>query len=107
MFPNSGSEFDDLIVVQNNKEPNSFHIEVPKKLEGSGSARVYLSYSKSSGGEAVPDITEELKFWFNWSVVSGDFSAPKKEGYIPYIRVVWPGEVCDTVANSKYLGSAK
>lgn len=107
MFPNSGPEFDELIVLKNNKEPNSFHLEVPKKLEGSGAARIYLSYSKLSGGEKVPEITEELNFWFNWSVINGDFTAPKKVGYKPYIRVVWPGEVCDTVANSKYLGSIK
>ena len=106
-FANYGPEFDALIIIKNNEEPDSFYLEVPKKLENTGSANVYLSYSKVLGNERIAEFSEELKFWFSWGVIEGDFSAPKKEGYVSYIHVVWPGEVCDTVANSGNLEGAK
>ncbi|MBQ4864871.1 hypothetical protein J8L98_24635 [Pseudoalteromonas sp. MMG013] len=80
-FPIHGSEYDELIKVQKNDIPNSYHLTVPKKIKGSGSVKIYLSYTKE-GGQAfqLAEATEELSFWFSWSVINGDFIAsPKKE----------------------------
>ena len=102
--PIHGPEFDALISVEQRDAPNLYYLEVPKKLDGTGAARIYLSYSKQARRDLRgAEFTKELKFWFGWKVISGDFIAPKKEGYAPYIHVVWPGELCDTVANSKNL----
>jgi len=108
LFPISGPEYDALINISTNKETDSYHLKIPKKLENTDAAQVSLFYRKvvaSDMGAAL--LSEELSFGFAWEVISGDFSAPKKEGYVSYIYVTWPAEVCSTVATSKNLDWAE
>lgn len=105
MVPHSGAEYDELITLKRSTEESTYHIEFPKNLEGTGSAVAYLSYSKSGVGDIrLAEFTIPLKFWFGWNVLSGNFKVPVKKGYIPYVRVIWPGEVCNTVANIDLVG---
>lgn len=102
--PISGAEYDNLIEVELNEEEEAYHLKVPKKLDNTGSAQIFLSYSKAfKDGVGVADFTTELTFGFSWKVITGSFKVPKREGYTPYLRVVWPGESCDTVAISRAL----
>lgn len=108
VLPIHGPEYDSLIDITKNDYDGSYHVEVPKKLKNTGAARVYLIYSKSGDRKnGVANISRELDFGFGWKAIKGDFVAPKKEGYAPYIHVVWPGEVCSTVANAKIPNGAE
>ena len=104
MFPEGGAEYDAKVKVSNLNEENRYRLEIPKKLKNTGSVKIYLGYVKSSGGATrYLQYDKKLRYWFEGEVVDIEFTAPPKEGYKPYIHVLWPGEVCDIIANSKNL----
>ena len=104
MFPEGGSEYDSKLIIDKLIEENRYRLTVPKKLKSSGSVKIYLGYAKESENQfRYLEYGQRIKYWFQGKIVEVEFTAPPKEGYKPYVHVLWPGEVCDTVANSKNL----
>ena len=100
VMPYSGSEYNTLVKVEKIKDKKSYSISLPKSLEGTDTAIAYLAYAKHPLKENnIAEHMVELKLTKKENTMSGQFKATVREGYAPYVHVVWPGEICNAIAN--------
>lgn len=95
-----GIEYDSLIKISHEDTNNLIRLELPRKLNKSKVAKVYLAYAKMPVGNVYgAEFMTKLKLKKSKKSLIGNYKLEEKEGYKPYIHIVWNDKNCGTVAN--------